>query len=105
MVDYLGYAYAAVVALGGIMGYLKAGSVMSLGAGLTFGSLAAFGARQVSVDPSRYHVLLVVSTMLATLMGYRFANSGKFMPAGLVASLSVATVIRIVLTKIVFLQH
>lgn len=33
MIDYLGFAYAAVVAVGGVMGYIKAGSVMSLGAG------------------------------------------------------------------------
>ncbi|OQR69805.1 transmembrane protein 14C isoform 1 [Tropilaelaps mercedesae] len=102
MVDFLGFAYAAIVALGGVMGYVKAGSVMSLGAGLTFGSLAAVGACQLSVDPARYQSLLVVSCILATLMGYRFANSGKFIPAGLVATLSIATALRLILTKVVF---
>lgn len=102
MIDYLGFAYAAVVAVGGVMGYIKAGSVMSLGAGVTFGSLAALGAYQMSADPARYQSLLVVSCILAALMGYRYTNSGKFMPAGLVASLSIATAVRIILTKVLF---
>ena len=37
--DYLGYCYGLVLALGGIMGYIKAGSVMSLVMGLLTGML------------------------------------------------------------------
>lgn len=70
--------------------------------GVTFGSLAALGAYQMSADPARYQSLLVVSCILAALMGYRYTNSGKFMPAGLVASLSIATAVRIILTKVLF---
>ena len=48
--DYLGYAFGALVAAGGAMGYVKKRSVPSLVAGLTFGGLAAAGA---------YHVRLI----------------------------------------------
>lgn len=94
MTDLVAYGYAAIVALGGIIGYVKAGSVMSLTAGLLCGGAAAFGAMQTSRNPSNYFVILGTSLFLGCLMGYRFSNSGKFMPAGLVASLSLMMVAR-----------
>ena len=45
--DYLGYAFGAVVAAGGAMGYVKKRSVPSLMAGLVFGGLAMAGAYHV----------------------------------------------------------
>lgn len=49
--DILGYLYAATVAAGGILGYAKAGSIPSLGAGLAFGAILGFGANLTSQDP------------------------------------------------------
>ena len=46
-VDYPGYAYGSLVALGGIMGYLKRKSIPSLVAGVTCGSFALYGAYSV----------------------------------------------------------
>ena len=46
-IDYPGIVYGSVVALGGIMGYVKKRSVPSLVAGVAFGSLALFGAYSV----------------------------------------------------------
>jgi len=86
-VDVLSFAYAATVAAGGIVGYAKAGSVASLGAGLLFGSLLCYGAYQTSQNPNNYLLLLGTSAALGGLMGYRFYNSRKFMPAGLVTIL------------------
>ncbi|XP_037085305.1 transmembrane protein 14C-like [Pollicipes pollicipes] len=93
-VDILAYGYAATVAAGGIIGYAKAGSVMSLGAGLLFGGTLGYGAHQVSQDPQKYHLSLATSSVLTTMMGYRFLSGGKFMPAGLIAGISVLFVAR-----------
>ena len=54
--DYLGYAFGAVVAAGGAMGYVKKRSVPSLMAGLVFGGLAMAGA---------YHVRLQRQSLLS----------------------------------------
>lgn len=93
--DLWAFGYAFVVALGGVIGYVKAGSVPSLMAGLVFGALASIGAYQTSQDPHNYYLSLAVSGVLAGLMGYRFAHSSKIMPAGLVAILSIAMCCRI----------
>ncbi|XP_077283032.1 transmembrane protein 14 homolog [Arctopsyche grandis] len=97
--DLIGYAYAATVAAGGILGYAKAGSIPSLGAGLLFGSVLGYGAYQTSQDPSNYSLTLGTSAVLGGMMGYRYFNTGKFMPAGLVCVLSVAMVTRILLKQ------
>nr|XP_046227658.1 transmembrane protein 14C [Scatophagus argus]XP_046227659.1 transmembrane protein 14C [Scatophagus argus]XP_046227660.1 transmembrane protein 14C [Scatophagus argus]XP_046227661.1 transmembrane protein 14C [Scatophagus argus]XP_046227662.1 transmembrane protein 14C [Scatophagus argus] len=91
-VDWVGYGYAALVASGGVIGYVKAGSVPSLAAGLLFGGLAGFGAYQVSNDPSNVWVSLATSGALTGLMGKRFYASRKFMPAGLMAGASLLMV-------------
>ncbi|KAG0713129.1 Transmembrane protein 14C [Chionoecetes opilio] len=70
-------------------------SVPSLAAGLVFGSLLSFGAYQLSNNPNDYYLTLGTSTVLGGIMGLRFINSGKFMPAGLVAGLSLAMIARL----------
>ncbi|OTF80371.1 transmembrane protein 14C-like protein [Euroglyphus maynei] len=92
--DFLSIGYACLVAVGGIIGYAKAGSVPSLIAGLGFGAVLGIGAYFTSVNPRNYHLLLASSLALAGLMGYRFYKSGKFMPAGLVFTLSAFMVLR-----------
>ncbi|KAK2822699.1 hypothetical protein Q5P01_022764 [Channa striata] len=81
--DWLGFFYAALVSAGGIVGYVKAGSVISLVAGLLFGLSAAGGAYLVSQNPSNVWLSLGTSGTLAVVMGLRFLSSGKFIPAGL----------------------
>ncbi|XP_033211267.1 transmembrane protein 14C [Belonocnema kinseyi] len=94
-VDIPGFAYAAVVAAGGIMGYVKSNSIPSLGAGLLFGSLLGMGAYRISQDPNNFTPLLGTSAALGCLMGYRYYNTGKIMPAGVIALMSAAMVVRI----------
>ena len=103
--DYPGFGFAALVAAGGAMGFIKKRSVPSLAAGLTFGLLAAAGAWQVAVlriscvssqwlqasQPGATPYLGAgVSGLLAGVMGARAIRSGAVMPAGLVAVLGLA---------------
>ncbi|KAF3836053.1 hypothetical protein F7725_028611 [Dissostichus mawsoni] len=91
-VDWVGYGYAALIASGGVIGYVKAGSVPSLAAGVLFGGLAGFGAYQISNDPKQVWVSLATSGALTGVMGKRFYGSRKFMPAGLMAAASLVMV-------------
>ena len=71
-VDFIGFAYAIIVAAGGIFGYVKAQSVPSLAAGLSFGIILGVGAYLTSFfDPPKPLVQLVAAIVLACLMGYR----------------------------------
>ncbi|XP_065202259.1 transmembrane protein 14C [Planococcus citri] len=94
-VDYFGFAYAVAVAAGGIVGYVKAGSIPSLGAGLVFGSILGYGAYRVTQNPHDIYLSLGTSLVLGGIMGVRYYNSSKFMPAGLIALLSLAMVIKL----------
>ncbi|XP_012862579.1 transmembrane protein 14C [Echinops telfairi] len=97
---WFGFGYAALVASGGIIGYAKAGSVPSLAAGLLFGGLAGLGAYQLSQNPRNVWVFLATSGTLAGIMGMRFYNSGKFMPAGLIAGASLLMVAKVGISMI-----
>uniref|UniRef100_A0A673L7G9 Transmembrane protein 14A-like n=1 Tax=Sinocyclocheilus rhinocerous TaxID=307959 RepID=A0A673L7G9_9TELE len=93
-VDWLGFAYAAALALGGFMGYKRRGSVVSLIAGLFFGSVSAYGAYKITNDPHDYWTSLTAAGVLTLVMGMRFRKSGKLMPAGIMAGLSLLMVLR-----------
>jgi uncharacterized membrane protein (UPF0136 family) len=82
--------YAILLALGGLIGYLKAGSRPSLIAG-TLSALIAALALALSAGNSRWGVPLglVLSISLFVLFGYRYAvKTRRFMPAGLLAVVS-----------------
>ncbi|WVF69897.1 hypothetical protein IAT40_004680 [Kwoniella sp. CBS 6097] len=92
--DYLGYVYAALLGLGGLMGGIKRGSTISLVAGLGSAVAAGYGANRVSNNPYDVNPSLYTASALFVLMLYRFAKTGKVMPAGLVAALSLGMAIR-----------
>ncbi|XP_061390377.1 transmembrane protein 14 homolog [Musca vetustissima] len=96
--DVIGYLYAATVAAGGIMGFVKAGSVPSLGAGLAFGAILGLGAHFNSQEPPRPLLQFGTSLVLAGVMGARFHKSGKMMPAGMICLISIAALVRNVVT-------
>ncbi|PIO70137.1 transmembrane protein 14C [Teladorsagia circumcincta] len=83
--------YAALLAAGGVIGYLKAGSVPSLVAGAGSGAIvAAFTFYDL---PYKTLAVAGVSGVLAYVMGMRYANSHKIMPAGIIAAASVGALI------------
>ena len=88
--DYFAYAYALLVTFGGLMGFVRKGSLPSLAMGLLSGLVLFYAAYQVSLNPQNATLGLVVCAFLAIVMAHRFFKSGAFMPAGLVAGLSTA---------------
>ncbi|KAI9595532.1 transmembrane protein 14C-like protein [Syncephalis fuscata] len=92
--DTFGYIYAVTVFVGGLMGYLKAGSVASLASGIAFGTLMGVAASRASRNPQDVQLAFGLSVTLFLVMGARFLNSGKVMPAGLVSILSLLMTIR-----------
>ncbi|XP_028328624.1 transmembrane protein 14C-like [Gouania willdenowi] len=98
--DWMGLGYAALVLSGGVMGFIKAGSVPSLVAGLLFGILAAIGAHHRSQNPKNTLLLLGASATLTVIMGLRFLSTWKFMPAGLMTLASGLMLGKIITDKI-----
>ncbi|KAK8706046.1 hypothetical protein V6N13_049625 [Hibiscus sabdariffa] len=87
--------YGLVLVAGGVIGYVKKGSVASLGGGAGTGlvlilagylSLKAFEKKKNS-----YFALLlqtVTAAVLTWVMGQRYYQTSKIMPAGIVAGIS-----------------
>ncbi|XP_020653489.3 transmembrane protein 14A [Pogona vitticeps] len=96
-VDWLGFGYAAVVALGGVIGYIRKGSKISLVSGLFFGLMAGYGAYWVTHDPKDVKISLFTAFILTMIMGVRFKRTRKLMPAGIIAAVSLLMVLRLVL--------
>lgn len=81
--------YAALVGVGGVMGYLKSGSQKSLAAGGISSLLLYYVYTQLPTKPAFASSLgLGVSAVLLAVMGSRFKNSGKIFPAGVVSLVS-----------------
>ncbi|GAA5909692.1 uncharacterized protein JCM6883_004600 [Sporobolomyces salmoneus] len=74
-----GFVSAAFISLGGFIGFLKRGSIASLVAGSGSGALLAYG-----VNSRDDRLVTGVAAVLLLVMGKRFINSKKVMPAGLV---------------------
>ncbi|OWK63821.1 Transmembrane protein 14C [Lonchura striata] len=57
-VDWIGFAYASLLVVGGVVAYTRKGSKISLAAGLAFGSVAGYGAYCVTFDPRNVKISL-----------------------------------------------
>jgi uncharacterized membrane protein (UPF0136 family) len=89
---HLNFTLGGLVVVGGAVGYFKKGSVPSLVAGLTFGGLLIGSGVLITQGESyKGHVLASgVAGLMTVAMGHRFLSTGKFMPAGMVATLGAA---------------
>lgn len=90
----VGFLVSGLIAAGGLIGFLKAGSVPSLVAGGGSGALMAYGVKRAGNSGKDVYVVLGISALLILVMGRRYSRSGKFMPAGLVTILSVFMFLR-----------
>lgn len=82
--------YAALLAAGGVIGFIKARSQASLIAGLV-SAIAALVALALSLAGYRWGVALgsLLSIVLFLFFGFRYAvRNRKFMPAGMLAAVS-----------------
>ncbi len=86
--------YALLLAVGGVIGYTKAGSRPSLIAGIV-SAIAALGALFLSTTNPRLGLGIgaVLALLLAGFFGSRFAKTRKVMPAGMMAVVSVLVLI------------
>ncbi|KAK4756622.1 hypothetical protein SAY87_006749 [Trapa incisa] len=81
--------YAALVGVGGVMGYMKSGSQKSLAAGGISAATLYYVYTQLPSNPVlASSVGLGISAALLIVMGSRFKKSGKLFPAGVVSLVS-----------------
>ncbi|MEK7676911.1 MAG: TMEM14 family protein [Verrucomicrobiota bacterium] len=79
------WIYIILLLAGGLMGFIKAQSKISLIASVSFAALLVLFALDVFLF--RYHGAVLV--MLLILFGVRLAKTKKFMPSGLMLILTV----------------
>ena len=86
--------YGLLVLGGGIIGYITAGSMASLIAGSAFGlGLLASGLGVLRGKNMGFIIAPTLTVLLTTFFGYRFLQSGEFMPSGLMGVLGLVAVI------------
>ena len=89
-VDTVLWVYIVLLVLGGLAGYLKAGSRPSLIASVAFAAALALCA--LNVITLSYAADLLLAALLV-VFGLRLAKTRKLMPAGLMLALTLATLI------------
>ena len=87
--------YAILLIIGGIMGFVKAHSTISLLTGITSGVLIFIFLKQGEKGGKKvkasYDYITALSLTLGLFFGYRFAIHNVFMPGGLMLMLSAIT--------------
>ena len=81
------WIYIALLLAGGLMGFIKAKSMISLVTSAIFAVLLALCATGVIKS---FYIADILVGLLLVVFGVRFAKGRKFMPSGLMLGLSVA---------------
>ena len=91
------FIFGALTIIGGIVGYVKAGSLPSIIAGAVTGVLLLVAASLLSSHRLvGLATAFVVSLLLAAQFVPKFIRTGKVMPAGLMSILSVIGIVVVV---------
>ncbi len=92
------FVYGLLIALGGIMGYVKGGSSISLISGGSFGIAILISAYFISKGKiAAQYFAIALTFLLDGIFTYRFAKTLQFIPAGFLSLLSLAVLIVIAL--------
>ena len=95
--------YAGLLIVGGLIGFFKARSMPSLVAGLTSGILAG---GCVAVSGSNrllgYGLGLALALVMGVIFALRYTRTRKVMPSGMLALVSLAVVIALVVDYVAF---
>lgn len=87
-------AYGIIAIVGGIIGYTQARSTASLISGIISGLLLIFGAvLYLQGQAWGFTLALIVTAILVVVFTIRFVKTRKFMPAGLMLTLGVLTLV------------
>ncbi len=82
--------YGVITILGGVMGFVTAGSVISLVAGGVFGVLLLAGGYGLLTEATwGFWVSLVATVVLLIQFAPTFTRTGELMPAGLMSLLGI----------------
>ena len=86
--------YGVLSIVGGIIGYKKAGSKVSLISGTISGLLLLIGAfLQIQGQAWGLNLAIIITCILVVVFAIRFAKTRKFMPAGLMVFVGVVALI------------
>lgn len=89
------WIYIVLLVIGGLIGFLKAKSKMSLITSVAFGAVLAFCA----LDKLDMKVAWGVLGFLALFFVMKFMKGKKFMPSGMMSLLTIVTLIAVVWFK------
>jgi uncharacterized membrane protein (UPF0136 family) len=88
------WVYIVLLLAGGLMGFVKAKSKISLITSALFGVLLALCALAI-IKP--FYIADILVALLLVVFGIRFAKGKKFMPSGLMLALSAAVLAALLL--------
>jgi uncharacterized membrane protein (UPF0136 family) len=90
------WIYIALLLAGGLMGFIKAKSMISLVTSAIFAVLLALCATGVIKS---FYIADILVGLLMIVFGVRFAKGRKFMPSGLMLGLSAAVLAALLLLR------
>ncbi|MDB5349101.1 MAG: hypothetical protein JWN86_348 [Planctomycetota bacterium] len=84
--------YAVLLGVGGLIGFLKAGSRPSLIAGLSSAAIAMLSLGLTWLGGLGFWLGLILAVLMTGTFAVRFRKTGKFMPSGMLAVMSLVMI-------------